>query len=176
VADRAGHVREALTGYRAGHRDGALPGEPRSQYDTSQPLKARYRAKAKELGITDRTVERWVNAYRDAAEVGLIDTRTLRSRGSTVDPRWDEALRLVLAELVGDSTPTRNAVLRKVNARLDQIHGEGAVPRPSPATAYRRLAELTRGTNAVAGSAKGRRSIAEGPKGVYGTAARYAAG
>ena len=77
-------------------------------------------------------------------------------------------MRLVLAELVSDSTPTRNAVLRKVNARLDQIHGEGAVPRPSPATAYRRLAELTKGTNAVAGSAKGRRSIAEGPKGVYG--------
>ena len=168
VADRAGHVREALTGYRAGHPDGALPGEPRSEYDTSQPLKARYRAKAKELGVTDRTVERWVNAYRDAAEVGLVDTRTLRSRGSTVDPRWDEALRLVLAELVSDSTPTRNAVLRKVNARLDQIHGEGVVPRPSPATAYRRLAELTKGTNAVVGSAKGRRSIAEGPKGVYG--------
>ncbi len=41
VADRAGHVREALTGYRAGHPDGALPGEPRSQYATSQPLKAR---------------------------------------------------------------------------------------------------------------------------------------
>ena len=168
VADRAGHVREALTGYRAGHPDGALPGEPRSQYATSQPLKARYRAKAKELGVTDRTVERWVTAYRDAAEAGLVDTRTLRSRGSTVDPRWDEAVRLVLAELVSDSTPTRNAVLRKVNARLDQIHGEGAVPRPSPATAYRRLAELTKGTNAVAGSAKGRRSIAEGPKGVYG--------
>jgi hypothetical protein len=168
VADRAGHVREVLTGYRAGHPDGALAGEPRSQYGTTQPLKTRYRAKAKELGVTDRTVERWVTACREAGEVGLVDTRTLRSRGSTVDPRRDEAVRLVLAEIVNDSTPTRNAVLRKVDARLDQIHGEGVVARPSPATAYRRLAELTKGTNAVSGSAKGRRSIAEVPKGVYG--------
>jgi len=56
----------------------------------------------------------------------------------------------------------------KVDARRDQVRGEGVVPRPSPATAYRRLAELTKGTNAVSGSAKGRRSIADGPKGVYG--------
>jgi hypothetical protein len=42
------------------------------------------------------------------------------------------------------------------------------VPRPSRATAYRRLEELSKGTNAVRGSAKGRRSIAERPQGVYG--------
>jgi hypothetical protein len=39
---------------------------------------------------------------------------------------------------------------------------------PSTATAYRRLARLAKGTNAVSGSAKGRRSIAERPQGVYG--------
>jgi putative transposase len=42
------------------------------------------------------------------------------------------------------------------------------VSRPSTATAYRRLAELSKGTNAVSGSAKGRLSIAERPAGVYG--------
>ena len=42
------------------------------------------------------------------------------------------------------------------------------VPRPSAATAYRRLAGLARGTNAVSGSAKGRRSIADRPQGAYG--------
>jgi len=42
------------------------------------------------------------------------------------------------------------------------------VPRPSTAAAYRHLARLTKGTNAVTGSAKGRRSIADRPKGVYG--------
>jgi transposase InsO family protein len=42
------------------------------------------------------------------------------------------------------------------------------VPLPSRATGYRRLEELTKGSNAVRGSAKGRRSIAERPQGVYG--------
>ena len=74
----------------------------------------------------------------------------------------------MLAEMVSDSTPTRSAVLRKVGARLDELHGAGVVPRPSAATAYRRLAELARGTNAVSGSAKGRRSIADRPQGAYG--------
>ena len=168
LAERAGHVREVLTGYKSGHPDRAGPGEPRPGYRAGQPLKARYRAKAEELGITSRTVERWVAAYRGSGEAGLAGVRALRGRGTAVDPRWDEAVRLVLAEMVSDSTPTRSAVLRKAGARLDELHGAGAVPRPSAATAYRRLAELARGTNAVSGSAKGRRSIADRPTGAYG--------
>jgi putative transposase len=168
VSERAAHVREVLTGYRAGHAEAAVPGEPRPEYQSGRPLKARYRAKAKELGVGERTIERWAVAYRDSGEAGLVDARLLRGRHSAVDPRWDEAVRLVLAEMAGDSTPTRSAVLRKAGARLDELHGEGAVPRPSPATAYRRLAELTKGTNAVSGSAKGRRSIADRPRGAYG--------
>jgi putative transposase len=167
LADRAGHVREVLTGYRSGHEDRARPGEPRPGYRPGQPLKARYQAKAGELGITSRTVERWVAAYRESGEAGLAG-RALRGRGTAVDPRWDEAVRLVLAEMVSDSTPTRSAVLRKAEARLDELHGADVVPRPSAATAYRRLAELARGTNAVSGSAPGRRSIADRPRGVYG--------
>jgi hypothetical protein len=54
-------------------------------------------------------------------------------------------------------------------SKIFELSGcEGVVPVPSAATAYRRLAELAKGTNAVSGSAKGRRSIADGPKGVYG--------
>ena len=55
-----------------------------------------------------------------------------------------------------------------IDAQLDDRYGAGAVPRPSTAAAYRHLARLTKGTNAVKGSAKGRRSIADRPKGVYG--------
>jgi transposase InsO family protein len=168
VSERAGHVREVLTGFRAGHAEAAAAGEPRPQYEPGKPLKARYQAKASELGVGERTVERWAMAYRQAGEAGLVDTRMLRGKASAVDPRWDEAVRLVLAELVGESTPTRSAVLRKVAAQLDDLHGAGVVPQPSPATAYRRLAELARGTNAVSGSAKGRRSIADRPEGAYG--------
>ncbi len=147
VSERAGHVREVLTGFRAGHAGAAAAGEPQPQYEPGKPLKARYQAKASELGVGERTVERWAMAYRQAGEAGLVDTRMLRGKASAVDPRWDEAVRLVLAELVGESTPTRSAVLRRVAARLDELHGAGVVPRPSPATAYRRLAELVRGTN-----------------------------
>ena len=101
-------------------------------------------------------------------EAGLAGMRALGGRGTAVDPRWDEAVRLVLAEMVSDSTPTRSAVLRKAAARLEELHGAGVVPVPSAATAYRRLAELAKGTNAVSGSAKGRRSIAARPAGAYG--------
>jgi len=167
LAERAGHVREVLTGYRSGHPDQARPGEPRPGYRPGRPLKARYRAKADELGVTSRTVERWVAAYRESGEAGLAGG-ALRGRGTAVDPRWDEAVRLVLAEIVSDSTPTRSAVLRKAEARLDELHGAGVVPRPSAATAYRRLAGLAKGTNAVSGSAAGRRSIADRPQGAYG--------
>jgi transposase InsO family protein len=168
VSERAGHIREVLTGYRAGHAESAAPGEPRPQYAPSQPLKARYQAKARELSVGERTVQRWAMAYRACGEAGLVDTRMLRGKATAVDPRWDEAVRLVLAEMVSDSTPTRSAVLRKADARLDELHGVGVVPRPSTATGYRRLAELTKGTNAVTGSAKGRRSIAGRPTGAYG--------
>ena len=106
VSERAGHVREVLTGFRAGHAEAAAAGEPRPQYDPCRPLKARYQAKARELGVGERTVERWAMAYRQAGEAGLVDTRMLRGKATAVDPRWDEAVRLVLAELVSESTPT----------------------------------------------------------------------
>ncbi|MGM9470203.1 hypothetical protein [Streptomyces murinus] len=107
-------------------------------------------------------------AYREAGEAGLVDTRAVKGRGSRVDPRWEEALRRVLAESVNASTPTRSAVLRRVKERLTAEFGQEAVPLPPRTTAYRRLAELTKGTNAVSGSAKGRRSIVDRPRGTYG--------
>jgi transposase InsO family protein len=167
VTQRAGHVREVMTGFRSGHPHVARPDEPRPEYAATVPVKQRYRAKADELGVNQRTVERWVAGYRQCGEAGLIDTRQAPRRGSQVDPRWDEAARLVLADLVRASTPSQSAVLAAVDTRLDETGGE-RVPRPSRATAYRRLAELTKGSNAVRGSAKGRRSIADRPHGVYG--------
>ncbi len=155
IAARAEHVRQVLTGDRDGSGHAETLGE-------------RMRTKASELGVTVRTLERWVAAYRRDGEAGLADTRTIRGRGSGVDARWDEAVRLVLAERVKASTPTRAAVLAMVQQRLDDTYGEGVVPQPSRATAYRRLEELSKGTNAVRGSAKGRRSNAERPQGVYG--------
>ena len=83
-----------------------MPGEPRPQYGPGQPLKARCQAKAKELGVGERTVERWAMSYRESGEAGLIDTRMLRGGQTSVDPRWDQAVRLVLVEMAGDPTQT----------------------------------------------------------------------
>ena len=75
---------------------------------------------------------------------------------------------MMVAGQVGASTPAAGALLRLIDAQLDDQYGPGTVPRPSTASAYRHLARLTKGTNALTGSAKGRRSIADRPKGVYG--------
>jgi transposase InsO family protein len=168
LSERAGHLREMLTGYRSGHSAVTAAREPRPQFNPSLPLAPRYQAKADELGVDVRTVRRWVASYQEAGEAGLVDTRVVRGRGSAVDKRWEEALRQVLAEGVAASTPTRGALLYRAARLLEQTHGVGVVPVPSTATAYRRLAEMTKGTNAVAGSAKGRRSIADRPTGVFG--------
>ncbi|HEY2579898.1 MAG TPA: helix-turn-helix domain-containing protein [Streptosporangiaceae bacterium] len=168
LAERAGHVREMLTGFRSGTAEVPRPGEPRPEFDPVLPVAERERAKARELGVSARTVRRWARAYRDGGEAALVDERKITGRGSVVDPRWEEACRVVLAEHARESTPTASAVLRVAAARLDEEHGPGVVPRPSAATAYRHLGRITKGTNAVKGSAKGRRSIADRPKGVYG--------
>jgi transposase InsO family protein len=95
-------------------------------------------------------------------------TTGIAAAGSSVDPRWDAAVRAEVAAGVAASTPTRSAVLLRVAERLEREHGPGVVATPPKTTAYRRLAVLTKGTNAVSGSASGRRSIAEQPQGVYG--------
>jgi putative transposase len=168
LTQRARHVREVLTGYRSGSPGTTVEGEPRPEYAPGRAMRARQQAKAAELGVTERTIRRWVRAYQREGEAGLLDERQVTGRGSTVDPRWEQACRAVMAELVPASTPTASALLRLVDQRLNEQYGDEIVPRPSTATAYRHLARLGKGTNAVRGSAKGRRSIADRPKGVYG--------
>jgi transposase InsO family protein len=168
IAQRGEHIREVLTGYRAGHAAAAREDEPRPAYAEAVPLKDRYVAKAMELAVTSRTIENWVAAYREAGEAGLVDDRRRAGRRVSVDPRWDAAVRAEIAASVSASTPTRSALLVRVEQRLEREHGPGVVAIPSHATAYRRLGLLAKGTNAVSGSATGRRSIADRPHGVYG--------
>lgn len=73
--------------------------------------------------------------------------RSWRDVGVDTDPRRG-------ADEGGDAVGTRTQT--------------GVVPVPSQVTAYRRLAPLTKGTNAVSGFASGRRSIVERPQGVDG--------
>lgn len=168
AAERAGHIREVLTGFRCGDPAQALPGEPRPEYGPAVPLMSRYASKAVELGVSARSVARWAVAFRSGGVEQLVDERASQGLRTRVDPRWDAAVEAVAAESVGESTGTRSALIRRVRARLDRDYGAGVVRLPSKAAAYRRIAMLTKGTNAVTGSAKGRRSIAERPAGPYG--------
>lgn len=168
LVERARHVREVLTGYAAGYPDAARPEEPRRPYAPGTALMARYGAKAAELGVSVRTVKYWVAAYRDGGEAALADDRVRRRGEVKVDPRWDAALRAEMKAAVYESTLPRAVLIERTATRVIAEHGEGVVVLPAQATAYRRLTQLSKGTNAVSGSAKGRRSIAERPVGVYG--------
>ncbi len=145
LAGRLRHVREVLTGYASGTPAVAEPGEPRPEYDPSLPLLGRYQAKAAELGVSMRTVQRWAGALQASGPAGIADGRSQRGADPLggVDERWLQVCRLVLAEHTEASRPTQELVLRRISARLAAEHGEGTVP-------------------------EGKRSIAARPQGVYG--------
>jgi transposase InsO family protein len=169
VAERAGHVREVMSGYRAGAPELAGAGEPRAGYEPGTTLTARYQAKAAELGVSVMTVRRWVKGYQASGEAGLVDGRTRARAGRLdgVDGRWLETCRVVLAEQVESSTPNKATILRRVRARLEREHGPGQVPLPGRTKAYQVLGELSRGRSMWSNS-KARRSIANRPSGTYG--------
>jgi len=99
LSERLGHVREVLTGYCSGSADLVGPGEPRPEYDSSLPQKGRYRAKAAELGVGSRTVERWVAAVREVdRSVFSTGGRTSADPFAGVDERWLAMCRTVLDE------------------------------------------------------------------------------
>lgn len=168
--ERLAHVRELLTGYTSGSAQTAAAEEPRDGYDPALPLMDRYACKAAELGVSARTLQRWVSAARRDGPLGVVDRRGLRAadplRG--VDERWLATCRTVLVEHTDASRPTKKLLLARVSARLAAEHGAGVVPEPGRRRASAALSELTRGTNAFVGSTKGKRSIANRPRGTYG--------
>jgi transposase InsO family protein len=169
VRDRAGHVREVLTGFRSGAVELAREGEPREGYGPSTQLNTRYSLKAAELGVSEISVRRWARAFRAHGEAGLVDGRGRTTAGPTgnVDPRWLEACRTVLAEQVTTSTKTKSMILRTIAARLEQQFGPGVVPIPAKTRAYEVLTELSSGRSMWSNS-KARRSIANRPTTSYG--------
>ena len=62
LEERAGHVREVLTGYQRGSAEVALPGEPRPEYAPGTAMMVRYEAKAAEIGMAVSTLRHWVRA------------------------------------------------------------------------------------------------------------------
>ena len=129
VLERAEHVRELLTGYRSGHAELARPAEPREQYHPRRTLLSRYEAKADELNIGSRTLQRWVQAFRESAEAGLAQSSA--DSPKRVDPRWLETALEVMVEHTDQSRPSRTAVIDRTNARVTaKFEGVGKMPEP----------------------------------------------
>ncbi|MEU4159219.1 helix-turn-helix domain-containing protein [Actinoplanes sp. NPDC026670] len=164
--ERVAHVRQVISGYRSGDPDRAGPGEPDPRYTSALSASERYRNKAAELGCSDRTIRRYVADYRAQGEAGLIDKPPGTS--SRVDPLWDETARQVIRSLVSKSTMTAAGLILEIEREIERNGKADEVQWPSQATAYRRLAELEKGTNTLNGSAKSRREIDNRPDGPYG--------
>ena len=128
-------------------------------------LAQRIAAKAAELGVSTRTLERRLARFEAAGPAGLIDARLLKQGRRSVDPRWDSACLEALDSYSHASTPTRRTVLARANRIYLQAVPDGTTP--SERVAYRRLAELDKGRYTF-GAAKQRRSVAERPTGVLG--------
>ncbi|WP_024760424.1 helix-turn-helix domain-containing protein [Streptomyces exfoliatus] len=169
ILDRAEHVREVLTGFRSGTPQRARDGEPRPEYAPTLPLEARHEAKAAELGVTARTVRRWVAQFRDHGEAGLAPKKgTARKPQVTAEDRWVETALEVMVEHTGESKPSRTMVIERTRARVIARFGPEVVPQPSRATAFRLLEELERRHPLFRLSTKRNRDIADRPEGVYG--------
>lgn len=168
LSERCAHVREVLTGFRSGSAQLAAEGEPRPEYAPGVPALARYAGKARELGVDRRTVQRWVAAYRRDGEAGLAPkTRNEHALGQ-VDDRWCETALEVMAEHIGQSTPSRKMVIERTTARCAARYGAGAVATPSKSAAYRVLAELERRHPTFRLSAVRNRDIAARPANACG--------
>ncbi|MFJ4964945.1 Mu transposase C-terminal domain-containing protein [Streptomyces sp. NPDC088729] len=169
VLERAEHVRETLTGYRSGSEELARPGEPRPEYAPGLSQGKRYAAKASELSVTVRSVERWARAFVESGEAGLVPKRAQAEGGlSHADPRWVEAAEEVLGEYEEESRPSIKLVLERVEARLEERFGPKVVPLPKRTAGYRWMHELDRRHPTFRLSTKRNREIADRPAGVYG--------
>ncbi|MEV6051598.1 helix-turn-helix domain-containing protein [Streptomyces sp. NPDC052107] len=64
-------------------------------YAPTLSLDERYAVKASELGVTDRTVRRWVANFRRHGEAGLVQRASAEARplGGADDRRVETALR-----------------------------------------------------------------------------------
>lgn len=69
----------------------------------------RYEAKCKELVVSDSTFRRWVRAYTERGEAGLVTRRKMQE--PKIDPRWVAAAEHIMREHTEESMPTKSAVI-----------------------------------------------------------------
>jgi hypothetical protein len=146
------HIREVETGlpHAPGSRDGQMM---RPEYDPERwTLAQRDAAKAKELTalgfprVTRTTVERMRLAYRKQGLWGLVDKRTVPTRGRHPTGYADERVVAAVLEALrrqrGRSKGTVKGLQVLVGQILEDTHGRGVVEMPSRSTFYRLVSVL----------------------------------
>ncbi|MFI6700225.1 transposase [Streptomyces sp. NPDC050509] len=163
------HLLEVTTGYRSGDPDDALPGEPLVTYAPDLPLTQRVHNKAEELGYSRIQMWRRLKKWREEGLWGLVDLRTQRASDplAGVDQRLvDAIIAQHYATEEDDSTGSLNRLRRRVERRLEDMHGVGVVKVPSQ-TSFRRYVALLLPGRYTTGQATTRRSVANRPDGHY---------
>ena len=147
------HVVEVDTGLAPGAEPGTTP---RPEYDPqATTLAQRTQAKAAELGVGVRTVNRMRAQYARQGLWGLVDRRAVRAQEATgrADARLVAVARQVIEAKTHASTGTRGRLIRRVTKAVEDAYGPGVVPLPGRSTFYKLLDTLTeaprRGGNVV---------------------------
>lgn len=121
---------------------GAVPGTAaRPGFDpNTTSATERLQAKAAELGVSVRTIERKRARFEAQGLWGLVDQRAARTFdvAGQADARLVEVLHEMIAAETDLSTGTRSRLIRRVTKRVEQLHGEGVVPLPgaAPSTSW----------------------------------------
>ena len=153
----------------SGHAETALFGEPRAAYRPTSPKGKREEAKAKELGIGLRTLQRWVADYSKYGEAGLISAKAVQpDLGTTRFAVFEQTALDIMVEHTDLSKPTKHHIVAHACARITQTYGNGVVPLPSDSRAYDILDRLERKHRIFSGSTKRNRDIAARPVLPYG--------
>jgi putative transposase len=160
------HVVETVTGLPPD----APPGtEPRLGFDpAATTLAQRDAAKAAELGVGVRTVQRRRGAYARQGLWGLADRRAVRTwdPAGRADARLVAAIRDAIDAETGTSTGTRSRLIQRAVAAVETAHGPGTVPVPGRSTLYK-LADVLAAGRHTFGSAVTRRQTANRPRGTF---------
>ncbi|MFI2294955.1 hypothetical protein [Isoptericola sp. NPDC019571] len=137
---RLGIVQEIVTGFRRGHADLALPGEPNGTFDPASGVSLtarcermgkllRHESSSERAGgrdvssISGRTLHNWVKAAEEGGLLGLVDQRRSRTTEvySSIPLAWRQAAQDVVAEFDGDvSTVNLREVHRRIKVRLHE--------------------------------------------------------
>ncbi|WP_068709503.1 Mu transposase C-terminal domain-containing protein [Oerskovia enterophila] len=145
---RLGVVLEIATGFRHGHPQLALPGEPSTMFDPARGLSVtarcdrmarllRHESATGRIGsgdlstISGRTLLLWVDAWKSNGLIGLVDRRRAKTVDvfSTLPLAWKQAAHDVVIEFDGDvSTVNLREIHRRIKVRLREAGQETSAP------------------------------------------------